>query len=196
VLRTSTLTRTQRERRSSSSTDSSLISASLRSNEATNAKPGAFSRVWTGSLNIIGRANDWKKSSRFHGWQWGVFTGACVGTIVLLLNIIFAIIPLASQHGYEQGVATLFVDTSTKIETWNSLLHVLINVLSTLLLSASNYAMQVLCAPTRSQCINAHMSGKTIDIGVFSFRNVTSISGKRRLLWITLALSSVPLHLL
>jgi hypothetical protein len=192
-----TLTRPhhRRQRRSrSASTSSSFASASLQSEQAT--EEGAFVRAWRGFPSLIGRANERKRRSRFHGWQWGILTGACVGTIVLVVNIIAVIIPFASRSGYEQGVATLLVGSTSKVESWNSILHVLINILSTLLLSASNYAMQVLSAPTRSYCECAHRSNKTLDIGVFSFGNVMSVSRTRRLLWMTLGLSSIPLHLL
>lgn len=74
--------------------------------------------------------------------------------------------------------------------------HVLINVLSTLLLSASNYTMQVLSSPRRSDLDMAHKKGQWLDIGILSVRNIRKVDTKRRVLWFVLAVSSIPLHLL
>ncbi|KAF3009632.1 hypothetical protein E8E13_007344 [Curvularia kusanoi] len=76
------------------------------------------------------------------------------------------------------------------------MLHIVINVLSTLLLSASNYTMQVLTAPTYDECIRAHRQGKWLDIGILSMRNIKSLTLRRRVLWFALCISSLPLHLL
>lgn len=66
-----------------------------------------------------------------------------------------------------------------------------------MLLGASNYTMQVLCAPTRAEVDQAHAKGDWLDIGVPSFRNIMGrISKKRVVLWWLLALSSIPVHLM
>jgi len=68
--------------------------------------------------------------------------------------------------------------------------------MSTLLLGASNFAMQVLAAPTREEVDRAHSKGKWLDIGVPSLHNVRYISKTRRNIYLLLCLSSIPLHLL
>ena len=73
--------------------------------------------------------------------------------------------------------------------------HILINILSTVLLGASNVAMQCLAAPTRAELDKAHEKGTWMHIGVFGLRNVRFMSWGRILLCVVLALSSVPLHL-
>ena len=75
-------------------------------------------------------------------------------------------------------------------------LHLLINVLSTSLLGASNYCMQYLSSPTRNEIDQAHQSNQWLDVGVPSIRNLWRISSIRRSLWLVLAISSAPLHLL
>ncbi|KAF2637831.1 hypothetical protein P280DRAFT_520953 [Massarina eburnea CBS 473.64] len=77
----------------------------------------------------------------------------------------------------------------------NTGLHVVINVLSTMLLAGSNYTIQVLSSPTREDVDNAHAKGQWLEIGLLSPRNLRAIPWKRTLLWLTMALSSVPLHL-
>lgn len=78
-----------------------------------------------------------------------------------------------------------------RLDLW---LHLGINLLSTILLGASNYTMQCLSAPTRDEINKAHQQRIYLDIGVPSVRNLGRISQRRRRLWWLLALSSIPLH--
>lgn len=75
-------------------------------------------------------------------------------------------------------------------------LRVLINIFSTILLTSSNYAMQVLCAPTRGELDLAHRGGQWLEIGLMSLNNLRHNDKKRAILWWLLTSSSVPLHLL
>lgn len=96
------------------------------------------------------------------------------------------------------GVGVLAEETTcTRAKTIDTGMHVLINVLSTVLLAGSNYCMQCLSAPTRRQIDEAHRAGRWVDVGVQSVRNlVFAVSGRNALLWVLLSLSSLPLHLL
>lgn len=47
-----------------------------------------------------------------------------------------------------------------------------INVLSSLLLGTSNYASQILCAPSRNDLNREHSRGRWLDVGVSSIRNL------------------------
>ena len=71
-----------------------------------------------------------------------------------------------------------------------------INILSTLLLGASNHAAQLLCAPTRGDIDSQHARGYWLDIGVSSVRNLRYLPRWRTVIWMTLLFSTVPLHLL
>jgi hypothetical protein len=148
-------------------------------------------------LNIpFTAANKWKQKSRFNGWQWGVLTGSIVSALVLVMNCVFILVGALTGQGYDEGIATIFTGNADDVSRMSTLLHIVINVLSTLLLSASNYAMQVLTAPTRDQCLEAHRQGSFLDIGILSLRNIKSISLRSKLLYFALAISSIPLHLL
>jgi hypothetical protein len=148
-------------------------------------------------LNIpFTAANKWKQKSRFNGWQWGVLTGSIVSALVLVMNCVFVLVGALTGQGYDEGIATIFTGNADDVSRMSTLLHIVINVLSTLLLSASNYAMQVLTAPTRDQCLEAHRQGSFLDIGILSLRNIKSISLRSKLLYFALAISSIPLHLL
>ena len=91
-------------------------------------------------------------------------------------------------------VLTLFEGSCSRVKTNDTIYHILINILSTLMLGASNLSMQLLAAPTRREVDKAHSEGKWLDIGVPSWRNLRSISRIRLLMWWCLALSSIPLH--
>ncbi|KAF1980053.1 hypothetical protein BU23DRAFT_413020, partial [Bimuria novae-zelandiae CBS 107.79] len=124
----------------------------------------------------------------------GVTLGVCTGTFVLLINCTFMIIGACVESSYQGGIATLFTGSGGLVPRFSTFLHVLISFLSTLLLSASNYAMQVLSPPTRTECVQAHKEGSWLDIGILSLRNIRKISTRRRNLWLMLGLSSIPLH--
>ncbi|CAG8949257.1 hypothetical protein HYFRA_00004882 [Hymenoscyphus fraxineus] len=81
-------------------------------------------------------------------------------------------------------------------KSMSTFLHILINLLSTALLGASNYTMQCLHAPTRAQVDEAHAQRKWVDIGIPSWRNRHRVSKKDVIMWWILAWSSAPLHLL
>lgn len=161
--------------------------------QQTRFKPAFFIRFLSKPVRVLRQR---KRRSRFHGWQWGVLTGTCVAAFVLLCNCIFVIVGASTGNGYQNGIVTLSSGGAKDINSISTILHVGINVLSTLLLSASNYAMQVLCSPSRIECETAHQRGSWLDIGIPSIRNLKYISKRRKLLWLALASSSIPLHLL
>jgi hypothetical protein len=127
------------------------------------------------------------------GWRFGALQFAVWASIVFLINFIVTIWSSAS-HRSNRGV--LFEGDCDRVKRLNTALHILINILSTILLSGSNYCMQCLSAPTRREVDNAHAQGKWLDIGIPSLRNVRHLSRLRIALWILFGLTSLPLHLL
>jgi hypothetical protein len=132
---------------------------------------------------------------RLRGWRLGVLLASTVTSIVLLTNCTAAVV-IHFTYGTYDGVSTAFVGDCDIANRWSLGLHIVINILSSALLGASNYTMQVLNAPTRSECDIAHARGDWVDIGVTSLRNIAKITWPRRVLWLLLGLSSVPIHLL
>ncbi|KAK4889757.1 5'-3' exoribonuclease 2 [Elasticomyces elasticus] len=116
-------------------------------------------------------------------------------TAVLMTNVILAIW-LSAHFGVASGIGTAYEGDCGIVNRWTFWLHVVINILSSILLSASNYTMQCLSAPTRREVDVAHAKGDWLDIGVSGIRNLTRIGLYRRILWAALALSSLPIHLL
>lgn len=130
---------------------------------------------------------------RLSGWRFGILHFAVWALIVFIVNLVVTIWGTVSLKK-SQGV--LSTGECGRMKTLNSGLHVLINILSTILLSGSNYCMQCLSAPTRREIDKAHAARCWLDIGVPSVRNLRHISRRRLVLWVLLAASSLPLHLL
>ena len=129
------------------------------------------------------------------GYHFGVTCCALVAAVVLVMNAIFTIWAVLSC-GAQNGLGTLHDGSCKRVTTLTFWAHLAINVLSTLLLGASNYSMQCLSSPTRNEIDKAHGKGVWLDIGVPSVRNLRWLSTTRIILWWLLAVSSVPLHLL
>ncbi|KAM0717739.1 hypothetical protein Q7P37_007591 [Cladosporium fusiforme] len=91
---------------------------------------------------------------------------------------------------------TLKSGDCSKVKTYSRLIHVGINVLSSALVAASNFSMQILVAPSRYTIHEAHKNKKWVQVGVPSVRNLIRIEWYRSMLWILMALSSLPLHFL
>jgi len=138
-----------------------------------------------------------RKPVLYTGWHTGVLACATCVFLVLLINVTFTIYAATGPgHEMERGVGTLYSGSCEKSKTISQLLHLVINALSTVLLSGSNYTQQCLSAPTRSEIDTAHSKRRWMDIGVPSIRNLFKIGLERRFLWIVIGITSVPLHLL
>ncbi|OTA69970.1 hypothetical protein K449DRAFT_360814 [Hypoxylon sp. EC38] len=78
----------------------------------------------------------------------------------------------------------------------NVVLHLLINIISTLVVTSSNFFMQVLNSPSREELNTAHFKGSWVGVGIPSVRNAFSVSRFKTWCWICLLISSIPMHLL
>lgn len=145
-------------------------------------------------VDSVSKSNREKKR-KLQGWHFGVSAAAWTASGVLLLNVIFTI-AVAAKFGTDGGIGTAYDGSCGYVNHLTTWLHVLINALSSLLLSASNYTMQALSAPTRQEVDKAHAKGDWMDIGVASIRNLFRIKWQRVVAWWVLAMSSIPIHLL
>jgi hypothetical protein len=119
-----------------------------------------------------------------------IMTGA-VFTTNLILTIIGTI-----QYTPQNGVGLIYEGDCSVVGSLDLWLHLLINILSTLMLMASNYCMQLQLSPTRQAVDRAHTNGTWLDIGVGSWRNFRYISRWRQISVAILLLSSAPIHLM
>lgn len=126
--------------------------------------------------------------------------GGVVGSLfVLILNLSVTLASLNQPKGTGEaanGLRVLYQGSCSKASKVNVVLHLFINIFSSVLLAASNYSMQCLSAPTRADVDRAHAKKKWMDIGIPSVHNLSKIPKTRAMLWFLLLVSSVPLHLL
>jgi hypothetical protein len=135
-------------------------------------------------------------TKRFQGWRFGVLTCTLSTCFVLLLNVCLSIGVLGRLGWGRDGQPILYQGNCDKVSKFSTVLHIFINAMSTTLLCASSYCMQCLSAPTRQELDLAHQRQSWLDIGVLSPRNIRSVSSSRRIRWLILGLSTIPLHLL
>ena len=103
------------------------------SNEA-GLQEASLAEKGSGRSSAISQQSD----RHLQGWRAGVTGVTCLVFAVLLVNISFLIWAL-STHGHSGGIAPLqrgSCQTSEKLNTW---VHLVINLLSTGMLSGSNY---------------------------------------------------------
>ena len=163
--------------------ESSPSELSTLDSESTQEQSKSFSSVW--------------KPVWYTGWHTGVLACATSVMIVLFINVGLTIYAATHpRYKREKGTGTLYSGSCEKSRMIGLWLHLGINALSTLLLSASNYTQQCLAAPTRSEIDASHARKRWMDIGIPSVRNLFKIKLERRLLWIFIGLTSIPLHFL
>lgn len=140
-------------------------------------------------------ASKHSRSKAYHldGWRSGALGFGLCSTVVFVVNLILTIWSSASRPTNKGLLYQGDCDYAKKLNTG---MHVLINIFSTVLLSGSNYCMQCISAPTRREVDDTHAKGKWLDIGIPSLRNLRHIQRRNLVLWLLLALSSLPLHLL
>ena len=118
-----------------------------------------------------------------------------VAALVMLINFTTTVY-LKSRWKTIGDIGTIYRGDCSQAHRLSSRLHIVINVLSTALLSASHLCMQLLAAPVRREIDKAHENYIWLDIGVPSFRNLKYIGNRRTMAIILLATSSIPLHFL
>jgi hypothetical protein len=120
---------------------------------------------------------------------------------IALIGIIFAtnlfiLLYASSKYPSRNGVGLLYAGDCDQVRKSNRWLHLLINVLSTGMLSASSFCMQLQASPTRADVDKAHRRNIWLDIGAPSLRNLRHIGGWRLGSCIVMAFSSLPIHLM
>jgi hypothetical protein len=127
-------------------------------------------------------------------WPLGVKTGLFLVAIILVVNSTVTLWAslIFSVSG---GVGVIYRGVCAQVEQAGFGLHIVINVIATLLLGASNYCMQCLTSPTRREIDRQHSSKMWLEVGILSVRNLRAIDKHRVWLSVFLAVSSFPIHL-
>jgi len=129
------------------------------------------------------------------GWRAGLVRSFLLSLIALLANI--AIYTwLFRTYDAGAGTATLKSGPCSMIRNANTGIHAALNIISTLILGASTYAMQGITAPTRDEVDVAHAKGQWVEIGAPSLRSLLHVRRRNAWIWMILAVTSMPFHLL
>ncbi|KAI2625580.1 hypothetical protein GGR54DRAFT_629151 [Hypoxylon sp. NC1633] len=140
--------------------------------------------LWGGSK---GNSTGWKQAARVNCIVLASMSAALVGCLIAATTKVGIHQALFFYEGGCDGGS---------VSQINTVLHLLINVTSTLVVTSSNFFMQVLNSPSREELNKAHFSGSWMGIGVPSVRNAFMVSRFKSLCWTCLFLSSIPIHLL
>jgi hypothetical protein len=134
-------------------------------------------------------------SKRHTGWRRGIIY--CIATACLVLLCVLAFTGWAAGLATESAsIRVLYRGNCKTSKNMLTATHVAINALSTLLLGASNYCMHIVSAPSRRDIDKMHARKKVLDIGLNSVSNTFKLDWNRRVVWVLLGLSSIPLHLM
>ncbi len=127
-------------------------------------------------------------------WGAGLIRSALTAGVALAVNIAIYVW-IYRKFDVNRGSGVLLRSSCGVVHRADSIIHLALNVISTLILGASNYCMQGLTAPTRDEVDKLHAKTKWADIGIQSMRNLRVIDWKRELGWALLGITSVPFHL-
>ena len=119
-----------------------------------------------------------------------------VAVIVLIVNVSWLAWAKTHYGGIDSGYGIIQRGDCDAAKSTNTWLHLLINILSTLLLTGSNAFMSTYCCPSRKEIDRAHAQRKWLHVGMLSLRNLGKIAKRKSFVVVLLCLSSVPFHLL
>lgn len=137
-----------------------------------------------------------RTTSLRYGWKLGSLMSCILVGAVLCFNTASTIYFLRTRPPQHDGIGQISSGECDELLSASTKIHISINAMSTILVAASNYNMQCLTAPTRTEITEAHRRRRYLEIGGQSLRNLAYIPRWKLLLWSALLLSTLPLHLL
>lgn len=129
------------------------------------------------------------------GWRVSVKFCAIATFTLSILNISVTAW-IATHNQTYNGQHVLYEGYCSQTAKLNTITHLALNTLSTILLGTSSYCMQCLSAPTREELDKAHSKSRWLHVGILSPRNLANISRIRVIMWCTLGIATIPVHLL
>ncbi|KAK8113850.1 hypothetical protein PG999_005919 [Apiospora kogelbergensis] len=154
---------------------------------------------------------------RIRGSQTGIVLCILVCTLVFALNaatVVLSVLQVVNRGGGDgsvgnsdnnpqQGpaginteVVTFYQGGCDTIRTFSIVLRLAINLLATSLLACSNYCMQILASPSRSEIDLVHRKKRWLWVGVPNLGNLPYIGLERAAMCLLLITSTLPLHVL
>ncbi|PWY67945.1 hypothetical protein BO70DRAFT_374505 [Aspergillus heteromorphus CBS 117.55] len=151
--------------------------------------------------NVVSNKSVDEQPHAHEAWIPEVLRSAWVVGAVLILNIVLTLIALGLSYSrtVNRGAflsTELYAGNCTRATDWATGFHIVINLLSSALFESGGYAMQCLTAPCRTEVDQAHRRRRWLDIGVMSVRNFRVMSVRRKLLWLVLLGTSLPIHMI
>jgi hypothetical protein len=101
----------------------------------------------------------------FAGFRGGLLNGTVLVTCVLVLNLAVTISLSLKGMTRISWFSRIYFGDCDQVKRKSLWLHLAINALSSLILGASNFAMQVAVSPTREEIDRAHARNEWLDIG-------------------------------
>ncbi|KAI0160828.1 hypothetical protein GGR52DRAFT_561863 [Hypoxylon sp. FL1284] len=129
------------------------------------------------------------------GWRRaGSINIALALACAIALSICLAV--SVSKSGSSLSSTTIiFEGDCNRASNINTILHLLLNLISTGILASSSYFMQIANSPSRQEIDRAHLFFYSLDIGIPSVKNIQFVSNFKKISWSILLLSSLPIHL-
>ena len=154
-----------------------------------------FSQHENARSSFVGRLWGSFADNFLYGWRAGLVRSflLCLGAFIINISIYAW---LYSSFKVTAGTATCLTATCGRVRWANTAIHAGLNIISTLVLGASTYALQGLCSPTRKEVDAAHSKKKWLEIGTASVRNLLYVRRRNVWIWVLLAITSLPFHLL
>ncbi|MCJ1398987.1 hypothetical protein MMC11_002189 [Xylographa trunciseda] len=163
-------------------------------------KQEADSRTSADNFAIaFNQADKQEVRTRLHRLRGAWRTTVSWGMLGVLLVFIVNVSALAWMYARFPGsgdIVTVYGGTCSRTRTLSTVCHLTINILSTIMLGASNFGMQCLSSPSRIAIDAAHRNGYCLNIGVPNIASLRVSQALKLALWLLLAVSSVSLHLL
>lgn len=158
----------------------------------------AFNVIFKLQSSFSAISGSLKERIDLDGWRFTATMAVILATTVLILNMAAAtyMFVLLQNNGASSIIGPILTSSCAEVKRIDGIVHLFVNIASTMLLSGSNFCMQSLVAPTRWDIDKAHNLGRWCDVAMPSLRNLRFMRGKRLVLWLCLGLSSLPLHLL
>ncbi|KAH8897511.1 hypothetical protein GQ53DRAFT_818775 [Thozetella sp. PMI_491] len=131
---------------------------------------------------------------RLSGWRRAVAVNTYIISLVFIFLVSLLFYCCVQAKGLQSWV--FFTATCQSTGQLNLLIHLVINILSTIVLGSSNFFMQILSSPTRADVDKRHSMGIWLNIGIPSVRNLRLLPTRRVVCWLLFLLSSFPIHML
>ncbi|KAI1660678.1 hypothetical protein F4813DRAFT_378961 [Daldinia decipiens] len=117
-----------------------------------------------------------------------------ISSLVVAVSTAMTVWSVVTHNPNHRGVGTYFSGNCSRASMLNSVIHAIMNILSSLLLSSGNYCMQLLVSPSRYEIDKAHSRGISLRIGVPNVTNLRHISRGRMVGWLSLGFTAALLH--